>query len=215
LRPRVWPTSPSLVSGNMTTPKPRRLAAALCLCNGLSHWLRPERSHACGMALRPPSTHTIRTDRRRATCDWLATVLSGADLDVAKYHAGMVGLPACVTLRVRACVRACVCVCEYVSVCVGAFSLSLASCACRARPVRTPAPRAPRPRTRLLAPPPPLSPSSPRRTPTSGARCCATGATARSTSWWRRSRLAWASTAPTCGGWCTGTSRRQWRGTTR
>ncbi len=26
---------------------------------------------------------------RRSTCDWLASVLSGADLDVAKYHAGM------------------------------------------------------------------------------------------------------------------------------
>lgn len=27
---------------------------------------------------------------RRSTCDWLASVLSGADLDVAKFHAGMV-----------------------------------------------------------------------------------------------------------------------------
>jgi superfamily II helicase len=25
----------------------------------------------------------------RSTCDWLTSVLSGADLDVAKYHAGL------------------------------------------------------------------------------------------------------------------------------
>ena len=39
----------------------------------------------------------------RSTCDWLASVLSGADLDVAKYHAGMVGSRLCL-VSVKACV---------------------------------------------------------------------------------------------------------------